>query len=161
MNKQEFTRSILDLEKSLYYTAKAILKNDCDCADAVQNAIFSAYKKLHTLKNSQYFKTWITRILINECYGIIRQRKFVETIDAVPENDLAYSTTERSELYEEINTLEEKYRVTFVLYYGEGFSAKEIGSILKISESAVKTRLHRARKLLQEKLKGEYGYENN
>lgn len=161
MNKQDFTQNVLDLEKPLYYTAKAILRNDSDCADAVQNAIFSAFKKLHTLKNPQNFKTWITRILINECYEFLRRKKFVENIDAVSENELGYCSPEYSEIYEEVNALDEKYRIAFVMFYSEGFSTSEISNILKISVSAVKTRLCRARKLLQDKLKGEYGYENS
>lgn len=50
MNKEEFTAEVLKAEKSLYHIAKSILKNDEDCADAMQNAILSAYQKLHTLK---------------------------------------------------------------------------------------------------------------
>ena len=75
MNKEQFTAEVLKAEKSLYHIAKSILKNDEDCADAMQNAILSAYQKLHTLKNEVYFKTWITRILINESYQLIRERK--------------------------------------------------------------------------------------
>ena len=64
-----------------------------------------------------------------------------------------------SELYLAVLELSENYRIPFVLHYVEGYSVKEIGSILRLSESAVKVRLHRARKLMKERLKGEYGYE--
>ena len=75
MNKKQFTAQVLEAEKSLYHIAKSILKNDDDCADAMQNAILHAFEKLHTLRNEMYFKTWLTRILINECNYIIRSRK--------------------------------------------------------------------------------------
>ena len=75
MNREQFTTEVLKAEKSLYHIAKSILKNDEDCADAMQNAILSAYGKLHTLKNEAFFRTWITRILINESYQLIRGRK--------------------------------------------------------------------------------------
>ncbi len=75
MNKKQFTTQVLEAEKSLYHIAKSILKNDDDCADAMQNAILHAFEKLHTLRNEMYFKTWLTRILINECNYIIRSRK--------------------------------------------------------------------------------------
>ena len=75
MTKEIFSAEVLKAEKSLYHIAKSILTNDEDCADAMQNAILHAYEKLHTLRKEAYFKTWLTRILINECYQIIRSKK--------------------------------------------------------------------------------------
>ena len=75
MKKEQFTKEVLNAEKSLYHTARSILANDEDCADAMQNAILHAYEKLHTLRSEAYFKTWLTRILINECCQIIRSKK--------------------------------------------------------------------------------------
>ncbi len=56
MTKKEFSERVIELEKSLYYTAKTILKNDDDCADAVQDALLAAYKKLSTLKREEYLR---------------------------------------------------------------------------------------------------------
>lgn len=58
MTKQEFSYRAIELEKSLYYTAKTILKNDDDCADAVQDALLTAYKKLPTLKAVSHKETF-------------------------------------------------------------------------------------------------------
>lgn len=159
MNKEEFTAEVLKAEKSLYHIAKSILKNDEDCADAMQNAILSAYQKLHTLKKEAFFKTWITRILINESYQMIRSRKVQVSYGDYMDSREAEDKTRYSELYLTVMELSENYRIPFVLHYVEGYSVKEIGSILKLSESAVKVRLHRARNLMKERLKGEYGYE--
>ena len=73
MKKENFSMQVLQAEDSLYRVAKSILHNDEDCADAIQNGILKAFQKLDTLKNDRYFKTWLTRIVINECYQIIRQ----------------------------------------------------------------------------------------
>lgn len=159
MNKEEFTAEVLKAEKSLYHIAKSILKNDEDCADAMQNAILSAYQKLHTLKQDVFFKTWITRILINESYQIIRSRKVQVSYEDYMDDREAEDRSRYSELYLAVLELSENYRIPFVLHYVEGYSVKEIGRILKLSESAVKVRLHRARNLMKERLKGEYGYE--
>lgn len=159
MNKEEFTAEVLKAEKSLYHIAKSILKNDEDCADAMQNAILSAYQKLHTLKQDVFFKTWITRILINESYQIIRSRKVQVSYEDYMDDRKAEDRSRYSELYLAVLELSENYRIPFVLHYVEGYSVKEIGRILKLSESAVKVRLHRARNLMKERLKGEYGYE--
>ena len=75
MTNEEFVRLVSDAERSLYRVAKSILRNDEDCADAIQSAILNAFDKLDTLKQKKYFTTWLTRILINECYQIIRIRK--------------------------------------------------------------------------------------
>lgn len=76
MNKQQFTKQVLEAEASLYHVAHTLLVNEEDCADAIQNAILAAYDKLGDLKKDAYFKTWLTRILINECYRILRVDSF-------------------------------------------------------------------------------------
>ena len=83
MTKDVFIREIRQSEAMLYHVARSILKNDSDCGDAVQETLLKAYEKLHTLKQEQFFRTWITRILINECNGILRKRKRVISYEAV------------------------------------------------------------------------------
>lgn len=151
MNKDEFTEQVLEIEKSLYYVSKSILSNDEDCKDAIQNTIFKAYKNLGNLREDCYFKTWITRILINECYGIAKTNK-----RQVPYEDYMMDLKEKtnfSEVYIEIQNLEEKYRVPFVLHYVEGFSLQEISKMLKTTEAGIKMRLLRARRVLKEQLR--------
>ena len=74
MTKDVFIKEVRDAEAMLYHISKSILKNDSDCGDAVQETILKAYEKLPTLKKEKYFRTWITKILINECNGILRKR---------------------------------------------------------------------------------------
>lgn len=159
MTKEKFTQEVLAAEKNLFYVAKSILKKDEDCADAMQNAILSAYSKRHTLKEERYFKTWITRILINECYSLLRGRKelvsYEEYIQTAPQT----GSETYSEIYLEIEKLEERYRVPFVLHYVEGYSAREIAEMLGTTEGSIKTRLYRGRNRLKEQLKGAVGYE--
>lgn len=57
----------------MYHIAKSLLYNDADCADAIQEAIVKAFVKLHTLKDDSYAKTWLIRIVMNECYAIMRK----------------------------------------------------------------------------------------
>lgn len=163
MDKEEFTRQILAMEKSMYHVAKSILRCDEDCADAMQNAILAAYSRRDDLRNQNYFKTWLTRILINECYGILRKKKEVVGLEEYSEFSGQAELTEAfseveaengSEVFLELQRLGEKYRLPFILHYVEGYSAKEIGKLLQISEGNVKTRLYRARNILRERLKG-------
>ena len=59
----------------MYHIAKSLLYNDADCADAIQEAIVKAFVKLHTLKDDSYAKTWLIRIVMNECYATCAKRK--------------------------------------------------------------------------------------
>lgn len=152
MNKEQFTNEVLAAEKSMYYVAKSILKNDEDCADAMQNAILSAYRSLDSLRNERYFKTWLTRILINECYTMIRKNKNTISYEEYMEQEVSCDSSGYSEVYMEIEALEEKYRIPFVLHYVEGFAAKEIAGMLKTTEASIKMRLFRGRNLLRERI---------
>ena len=123
MTREEFTNLILDSEQTLYRVAMSMLRNEKDCEDAVQTAILTAYEKLGTLKQEQYFKTWLVRILINVCNKQLRS---------------AAKTTELV-----------KIRQVVVLYYIEQFTVKEIKQILKIPEGTVKSRLSKGRDLMK------------
>lgn len=165
MDKEQFTTKVLEAEQSLYRVAKSILKNDDDCADAMQNAVLSAYSALASLKKEEYFQTWLTRILVNECYTLIRKRKpyvpYEEYMAAEEGHGDIFESGGQlafSEVFLEIQKLEEKYRVPFVLHYVEGYSIKEIAKMLRCSQGSIRTRLYRSRNLLQERLKGVKGY---
>ena len=153
MTNEEFVRQISEAEKSLYRVAKSILKNDEDCADAIQNAVLKAFHNIGTLKQEKYFCTWLTRILINECYQIIRGKKEMVPYEEYMEK--REDSLEYSEVFTALMELEEKYRIPFTLHYIEGYSIKEISKILGIGISNVKVRVFRARTKLQERLEGE------
>ena len=153
MDKEEFTRAVLEYESTLYRVAKSMLGSEADCADAAQNALLRAWEKQHTLRDTAYFKTWLTRILINECRAMLRQRaRFVPLEEEAAEGEIAPERD--SGLYEAVMGLDVKYRMPFVLYYIEGFRTREIPSMLKLPEGTVKTRLRRAREILRTELEG-------
>ena len=159
MTKEQFSAKILAMERSLYHVSKSLLRNDEDCADAIQNAILKAYGKLHTLKNEEYFKTWVTRIVINESYAILRANKRLVSYEEYMSDEQAVEEDEYSPVFEEITKMKEKYRIPFVLHYVEGYTTAEIAKMLSLSEGAVKTQLFRARNQLKAQLKGVDGYE--
>lgn len=152
MDKEEFTRAVLEYESTLYRVAKSMLGSEADCADAAQNALLRAWEKQHTLRDTAYFKTWLTRILINECRAMLRQRARFVPLEEAAEGEIAPERD--SGLYEAVMGLDVKYRVPFVLYYIEGFRTREIASMLKLPEGTVKTRLRRAREILRTELEG-------
>lgn len=153
MDKDEFLRLTLDSESTLFHVSFSILHNEQDCADAVQEAILKAYESRHKLKEIRYFKTWIVRIVINECYSILRKKKRFQIFDdAVQEGNAnlgSYVKEEYIDLYRAINRLSEKEKICVILYYLEDYSVAETADVLKIPTGTVKSRLSHARKELK------------
>lgn len=143
-------------EGTLYRVAKSILPNDCDVEDAVQEGLLKAYQKKDTLKDESKFRPWLTRIVINECYALLRKRKPTAAFEEA--YAVAESVSDYSELYESLRNLPVKIRITVTLYYVEGYQVAEIAEILKIPQGTVKSRLSKGRKLLKAALetKGDY-----
>ncbi len=141
-----FTELMQLYMKDMYRVALAILMNDEDAADAIQDTILVCWEKIHTLRHIPYFKTWMTRILIHKCYKI---RKSTENLEELEEYEEPSACDEYNlELKEALALLDEKYRIVMTLFYSEGYHIDEIAKILNIPKSTVQTRLHRARKKL-------------
>ena len=154
MTKEQLGNLILDSERQLYSTAKTILFCDQDCADAIQETIVKAFSKIDTLKNDKYARTWLIRILLNECYNLVRRSGrciSLENLEDRQEMNVE-GAKDYSELYEAVNSLKEELRLPVILYYIEDFSVREIAQILEISEGAVQKRLARARGKLRQEL---------
>ena len=146
MQQQEFIQAVRDAEATLYHVAMSILRNDADSADAVQEALLKAFEKLDTLKEKKYFKTWLTRILINNCNDILRCGRRECPLEEAAQIRGESRELERCEFEEVLDALDEKYRIILVLYYGEGFKIREIAQILELEVNTVKSRLSRGRK---------------
>lgn len=147
MTSQQFSERILGMEPTLYRVAYGLLLNRSDCADAVQEALMRGWEKRNTLREEAFFQTWMIRILINECYSMLRRRRSVLPLDRVPEPSAPPDAD--PDLHDAIARLDSKLRLPVVLYYMEGYSVGETASLLKIPSGTVKARLHKARKILR------------
>lgn len=159
-NAQAFNELIEENKLKMYKTARAILKNEEDICDAIQETLISAYKNINKLQENKYFSTWIIRILINKCYDIISKNKKIENftdISAAEEVKVYDNYDSESIVNKVLNEIDEELKVVTVLYYYDGFSVKEISEMLKIPEGTVKSRLSRARDKLYILLKREEG----
>lgn len=134
---------------SMYKVARGILRRDADVADAIQNTILHSFEKIHTLQNAEFFRTWLMRILINECNQIVRHYKKVNPMEELPETPRPDQSLAEFEFKEMLGQVDEKYRVILTLYYEQGFKIAEIAEILKLNENSVKTRLSRAREQIR------------
>lgn len=160
ISKEEYVELINKNRTKLYKTAISILKNDDDACDAIQEALVNSYKHLDSLKNKEYFMTWLTRILINVCYSIINKNKKITYIDrTITEETQGYYDTYKVESTVEstLNKIDDDLREIVILYYYDDMSVSEISEILNIPTGTVKSRLSRARKSIEEIIKREDG----
>lgn len=132
-------------KQGLYRIALSYLRRDADAADALQETVLACWEKLPGLREAKYFKTWCTRILINVCNDLLRERDRCDTVDRLPEAAQQDPEQENAEFLALLDALNEKYRTVLLLYYGEGYNAREIAGLLNLKEETVKTRLKRGR----------------
>lgn len=144
MDEQAFTQRVTRSRDKLFRIAYAILHNEQDCADALQEALLRAWANVGKLREERYFDTWLVRILINECKRLCaaRRRHPVAPADAGP-------PPEDPELGDALKALDEKYRLPIVLHYLEGYSLEEIAWLLRIPAGTVKSRMHAGRRALK------------
>lgn len=152
----------------LFRVVRSYIHSEDDTKDIMQDAYVKAYTKLEQFNNEASFSTWLIRIAINEALQQIRKNKRqttnygkTERLDNVfqlpdtnqmnPEKQTIRTQTHHL-IEEAVDRLPEKYRVVFVMHQVEGLSNPEIATCLKLSDSNVKVRLHRAKKLLKEEL---------
>lgn len=141
-----FISLIEENKTSMYKVAISILSNDADAADAMQDAILKCWRDIDKLKHDKYFKTWLTRILINCCKDIIRKNSravYVESYEGIePCDNTQFSESSIKECFD---GLSDNYRLILTLYYSQGFSVKEISKMLNMNQNTVKSRLSRGR----------------
>lgn len=150
MTQAEFARRTVAMQDTLYRVSCTILPQLCDREDAVQSAIEKALRKRLLLRNEDALEAWLTRILINECYALLRRRKCETLYDDIPQRETAPDA--RPDIYELFTSLEEKYRLPMVLYYVEGYTVEECTRMLQLGKNTLKSRLHRGRQLLRQNI---------
>lgn len=143
---QAFIELIDRCKGDLYKVARSYLNNEEDIADAIQETVIDCYEKIGSLREAKYFKTWLTRILINNCNDILRCGRRDSPLEEAAQIRGESRELERCEFEEVLDALDEKYRIILVLYYGEGFKIREIAQILELEVNTVKSRLSRGRK---------------
>lgn len=157
--------------RRLYRVARAVVRDDAEAEDIVQEAQMRAFEHLHSFRGESSYSTWITRIALNAALGRVRRRRptvgleSVETrpdVEArviifpgsvIPNPEQAMARLQVRELLEEaVEDLPEPFRVVFILRDVEDLSIEETAGHLGLKPATVKTRLHRARKLMREGL---------
>ena len=119
----------------------------------MQEAVLRAWQRLPGLQNPQFFETWLTRIVINECKSQLRRRSRRGETELSPQ--LAAPVSPEPELHAALTALKWKYRVVLTLKYIDGYTIEEIARILTLPRGTVASRLDQAKRLLRAQMKGE------
>jgi RNA polymerase sigma-70 factor (ECF subfamily) len=154
--------------RRLYRLARAVLRDDAEAEDALQDAYLAAYRSLERFRGESSLATWLARLVLNECLGRARRDKRRQNviplvnadaeIDTVPAGDsdlpdrVAQRAQMRALLEAKLDELPEDFRVVFVLRSVEEMSVEDTAQCLGIPEATVRSRHFRAKGLLRESL---------
>lgn len=165
-----FRQIIQRHNRRLYRVARAIIGDDAEVEDILQDAYVSAFRHLRDFRGDASLATWLTRIVVNEALGRLRRRKEMMPLDRIDRMSdsaqiIAFPSTEadpenmagraevRRLLEQAIDGLPDHFRIVFVMRDVEEISIEETAAHLGLRPETVKTRLHRARRLLRATLK--------
>lgn len=152
MDKDFFVGELEASSGMLYRVAYTILRNDEACKDAMQDTALKAWEKRHSLREERYFRTWVTRILINVCYDTQKKRRRTISLEEIAEPSVPPPDAELSLA---LQALPEKLRLPLVLCYAEGMSYQEAANVLHLPIATVRGRIHRAKGELRKELDAE------
>lgn len=157
-DSEAFTHLILNIERDLYCIAKSRIDNENDIDDIIQETMIIAYLNIRKLKNNSFFKTWIIRILINNCNKFYKSKKHKSLNDNEVINKIGSSEIDLSNIEFEnfISFLNEDERTILTLYYYLGYTTKEISEILNKREGTICSKISRAKIKIKERYRGEF-----
>lgn len=174
-DRRAFAELVELYKDKLYHLAYRMLNQSHEAEDVVQETFLRVYTNLHRYDETQKFSTWIYRIATNLCIDRLRKRKANYSLDAempdgegadwysllpsdqaTPESEVVLSEMQ-GHIRAAIETLPEKYKSVVILRYLHDMSLQEIGDVLGMPVTTVKTRVHRGREFLRKKLEPEYG----
>lgn len=148
MDREEFVLRTNAVKERLYRTAYLYLGNESDALEAVDEAVYQALRALKQLKRSEFFESWLTRILINACHKELRRRKRIMPVDGLPDT-AGPDEYDHLSLKEAVRHLPDELRTVVILRFFSGYTQAETAEILKVPQGTVATRQRRALRLLR------------
>lgn len=157
---EAFQTLIHEEKERLYKIAFVYVQNEDDALEVFQETVYKAFKSIATLKNNDYFSTWVTRILINTAIALLKKKqKIVPLSQEIIENmgeAWHVKREEQLDLLEAMDEIEEKYKTVLLLRFYEDYTIPQISKFLNCPEGTVKTNIRRGLASLKKKMKGVY-----
>ena len=147
MDMETFAKRVEAMRPRLYRTAFCYLGSEAMAMDAVDEAVYRALRSLKKLRQPDYFDTWLTRILLNECQRELKRRNRFQPLEDLPE--LAAEDLDHLPLQEAIRQLPKELRDVVILLFFSGYTQAETAEALEVPQGTVATRQRRALQLLR------------
>ncbi|MFC4557467.1 sigma-70 family RNA polymerase sigma factor [Virgibacillus kekensis] len=144
----------------LYKTAIAYLKNEHEAVEAIQEVTVRAYRKINTIREPSYFKSWLIRIMINYCNDQLRRRRRVIHDEGALQEQGVNDNHTGIDLEDAMQRLDKRSRDLLTMKYFNDLKIKEIAAAIECPEGTVKTWLNKALKLLRAELEEKEGNGN-
>jgi len=149
---------------AMYHTVLRIMNNSTDAQDVVQECFVKVFEKIHSYRGDATIGAWIKRIAINTAINALRKKKRnlefssdeISEARYAEEEDVADNLLSNKKIHDAVLNLPNGCRTVLNLYLFEGYSHKEVATILEITESTSKTQFRRAKILLRDTLKSKY-----
>jgi RNA polymerase sigma factor (sigma-70 family) len=167
-DRAQFTALMRQYNRRLYRLARAVLRDDAEAEDALQDAYVSAYHSIQQFRGESALSTWLSRLVLNECLGRLRRsERRSKAMTLVSPNDEMSDVAEdagrrpdwilaraqmRALIEQKLDQLPEAFRLVFVLRSVEELSVEETAAMLDIPAATVRSRYFRAKGLLREAL---------
>ena len=152
-NEEIIEQIIMEQYNQYYRLAYSYVHNEPDACDIVQNGAYKALRASHTLRNQEYAKTWVYRIILNEIFNYLKQPRF-ESYESLQEKQAGEvgdvgDECSRIDLQRALDSLPEQEKVIVTMKYFEDKKLDEIADILNENISTVKSKLYRSMKKLR------------
>ena len=149
MNKNTYAQRLQAGREKYYRMAWCYVKNEHEALDIVGEAAYKGLMKLHSLKNPEFFDTWMTRIVINAALDYLRKSKRTdpyddEVLSVIPASENGPAVEDTLDLYAALDCLSERDKTCIVLKYFEEYTFAEIAKMTEETEAAVKSRIYRS-----------------
>lgn len=157
MTQEEYIDAVKRNNQRLFLIALSFTSSADDAEDILQSVFLKLWKHNKPFDDEMHMDKWLTVVCVNESKNILRDffRKHKDLDDNIIDES-SFDNSSQYDLFKTIMRLPEKERTVIHLFYYEDYKVKEIAKMLKISESAVKTRLNRARSKIKEYLGDEW-----
>jgi RNA polymerase sigma-70 factor (ECF subfamily) len=146
-DEKAFEELINICKEELYRTAYAYVKNEQDALDVLQETVYKAYISINKLKNIKYFKTWITKILINNAIDLInKEKKVLYLVDNTEKGFVdseVYGIDAKLDILSSIDKLEQKQKKVIILKYFQDLTITEIAEVMSCPVGTIKTYLNK------------------
>lgn len=158
-DKEAFSNLMKNNKEYLYRVAFIHMKNQDDALEVVHETVYKAFISINRLKKPEYFRTWITRMLINTAIDSIKKRERhmdIEDIESCERYILESNSDISLDLREELDKLKDDYKSVITMKYLHDMKISDIAKVVGKSENTVKTNLRRGLKILKTRLGDDY-----